>query len=137
MGKRQGRLRTRWPAAQPPSVPVDILFTHAGTSAGDLDACRTDHTPRTQAHVDRGYATVSFEIAGTSDCPAAPNDPESPDRLMSSVLDWVAASAPKHGFDAGKSLPGASAPAATTHSAYSELSRISVAARLDHSCSGL
>ena len=116
----------------PPSVPIDIPFTHADTTAGDLDAgigaylrlpgqkpadgwpvllfiCgldayRTDHTPRTQAHVDRGYATISFEIPGTGDCPAAPNDPASPDRLMSSVLDWVAASASEYGFDPGRIL---------------------------------
>jgi len=117
----------------PPSVPVDIPFTHADPSAGDLgtaipaylrlprgeqpaggwpvllficglDAYRTDHTPRTQAHVDRGYATISFEIPGTGDCPAAPGDPAAPDRLMSSVLDWVAASAPEHGFNPGKIL---------------------------------
>jgi acetyl esterase/lipase len=117
----------------PPSVPVDIPFTHAVTSAGDLDAgipaylrlprgqkpaegwpvllfiCgldayRTDHTSRTQIHADRGYATVSFEIPGTGDCPAAPNDPASPDRLMSSVLDWVAANASEYGFNPGKIL---------------------------------
>ena len=117
----------------PPSVPIDIPFTHADTTAGDLDAgiaaylrlpqgqkpadgwpvllfiCgldayRTDHTPRTQAHVDRGYATISFEIPGTGDCPAAPNDPASPDRLMSSVLDWVAASASEYGFNPEKIL---------------------------------
>ncbi|HEY3956152.1 MAG TPA: Scr1 family TA system antitoxin-like transcriptional regulator [Streptosporangiaceae bacterium] len=116
----------------PPSVPVGIPFTH-DTSAGDrdaaiaaylrlppgpkpaggwpvllficgLDAYRTDHTPRTRAHVDRGYATVSFEIPGTGDCPAAPDDPASPDRLMSSVLDWVAASAAEYGFAPGKIL---------------------------------
>lgn len=29
------------------------------------------------------------DIPGTADSPAAPNDPESPDRLWSSVLDWV------------------------------------------------
>jgi hypothetical protein len=112
----------------PPSVPVDIPFTHADTSAGDLDvpipaylrrpqgsqpaegwpvllficgldAYRTDHTPRTQHHVDHGYATLSFEIPGTGDCPAAPDDPTSPDRLMSSVLDWVVANAPACEFD--------------------------------------
>ena len=112
----------------PPSVPVDIPFVHSDTSAGDLDvaiqaylrtptrptpddgwpvllficgldAYRTDHTPRTQAHVEHGYATLSFEIPGTGDCPAAPNDPASPDRLMSSVIDWVVANASTHGFD--------------------------------------
>lgn len=117
----------------PPSIPVDIPFTHADNAAGDLDtaipaylrlpqgpepedgwpvllficgldAYRTDHTPRTQAHVDRGYATVSFEIPGTGDCPAAPGDPASPDRLMSSVLDWVAASASQYSFDLAEVL---------------------------------
>ena len=115
----------------PPSVPVELPFVHADQSAGDsdapiqaylrlpvgerpkdgwpvllfvcgLDAYRTDHTPRTQAHVDRGFATLSFEIPGTGDCPAAPNDPASPDRLMSSVLDWVAATGRTYGFDPSK-----------------------------------
>ena len=115
----------------PPSVPVELPFVHADQSAGDsdapiqaylrlpagerpkdgwpvllfvcgLDAYRTDHTPRTQAHVDRGFATLSFEIPGTGDCPAAPNDPASPDRLMSSVLDWVAANGRTYGFDLTK-----------------------------------
>ena len=67
-----------------------------------LDAYRTDHTPRTQEHVDRGFATISFEIPGTADCPAAPNDPTSPDRLMSSILDWVASNATAYSFDASK-----------------------------------
>lgn len=113
----------------PPSIPIDIPFIHADTSAGDLDAdiaaymrlprgprpaggwpvllyvCgldayRTDHTPRIQAHVERGYATVSFEIPGTGDCPAAPNDPASADRLLGSILDWVAAT--EHGFNSGR-----------------------------------
>ena len=115
----------------PPSVPVTIPFAHADPAIGDeatvipallrlpkgekpqagwpvllficgLDAYRTDHTPRTQQHVDRGFATLSFEIPGTGDCPAAPGDPTSPDRLMSSVLDWVAGSADHYGFDTDK-----------------------------------
>ena len=115
----------------PPSVPVAIPFTTVDTAAGDrdtpiqanlrlpkgekpeagwpvllficgLDAYKTDHTPRTQIHVDHGFATLSFEIPGTGDCPAAPNDPTSPDRLMSSVLDWVAASVSQYGFDLTK-----------------------------------
>ena len=117
----------------PPSVAVEIPFTHADTSAGDLDvpisaylrlptgersqngwpvllficgldAYRTDHTPRTQQHVDHGCATLSFEIPGTGDCPAAPNDPTSPDRLMSSILDWVVANAPQYAFDTTRIL---------------------------------
>ncbi len=113
----------------PPSVAVEIPFSHADVPAGDvdtpiqaylrvpegakpkdgwpvllficgLDAYKTDHTPRTQIHADRGFATLSFEIPGTGDCPAAPDDPSSPDRLMSSVLDWVVARGTEYGFDA-------------------------------------
>ena len=115
----------------PPSAAVDIPFQHADVSAGDadlpiqaylrmpvtekpaagwpvvlficgLDAYKTDHTPRTQIHVDRGFATLSFEIPGTGDCPAACNDPSSPDRLMSSVLDWVVANRAAYAFDTTK-----------------------------------
>ena len=115
----------------PPSVPVDIPFTRADETAGDrqvpiqaylrmpagekpekgwpvllficgLDAYKTDHTARTQLHVTRGFATLSFEIPGTGDCPAAPNDPASPDRLMSSVLDWVDAHAASYGLDTSR-----------------------------------
>ncbi len=115
----------------PPSISVSLRFTHADAGPGDedrpieaylrlpkgerptkgwpvllficgLDAYRTDHTPRTQKHVDHGFATLSFEIPGTGDCPAAPSDPMSPDRLMSSVLDWVAANASSYGFDTQK-----------------------------------
>lgn len=115
----------------PPSVPTEIPFAHADTAAADLDqpipaylrvpngntpqngwpvllficgldAYRTDHTPRTQAHVDHGFATLSFEIPGTGDCPASPNDPTSPDRLMSSVLDWVVANASTYQLDPTK-----------------------------------
>ncbi len=115
----------------PPSAPVYIPFTHADVAAGDqnvpiqsylrlpagekpkngwpvvlficgLDAYKTDHTPRTQLHVDHGFAALSFEIPGTGDCPAAPNDPTSPDRLMSSILDWVEVSREKYGFDVSR-----------------------------------
>ena len=123
--ERGGRL------LDPPSVPVSIPFPHADTSAGDvdepiqaylrvptgapppngwpvllficgLDAYRTDHTPRTQAHIEHGCATLSFEIPGTGDCPAAPHDPTAPDRLMSSILDWVTAHASTYQFDHSK-----------------------------------
>ena len=117
----------------PPSVAVDVPFKHVNVSSGDtdvpiqaflrmpkgekpkdgwpvllficgLDAYKTDHTPRTQQHVDHGFATLSFEIPGTGDCPAAPNDPTSPDRLMSSVLDWVVDHAAEYGFNTGRVL---------------------------------
>ena len=117
----------------PPSVSVEIPFSAANEAAGDrntaiqaylrmpqgekpkdgwpvllficgLDAYRTDHTPRTQAHVDHGFATLSFEIPGTGDCPAASNDPASADRLMSSIFEWVMANSTHYGFDLTKIL---------------------------------
>ena len=115
----------------PPNVAIDIPFTHADQRLGDaimpiqaylrvpteerpekgwpvllficgLDAYKTDHTPRTQAHVDRGFATISFEIPGTGDCPAAPNDPISSDRLMSSIFDWLDVTAEQYSFNREK-----------------------------------
>ena len=116
------------PLIDPPSGSVAIPFIHADTSAGDrdvaiqaylrlpkgdkpeagwplllficgLDSYKTDNKLRTDQHLARGFATLVFEIPGTGDCPAAPNDPTAPDRLMSSVLDWVDANASEHGFD--------------------------------------
>jgi hypothetical protein len=112
----------------PPSVAIDIPFTTAEPSAGDsgttipayrrvprgsppddgwpvllficgLDAYKTDNTKRIQQHIDQGLATVMFEIPGTGDCPAAPGDPTSPDRLMTSALDWVTTNASRHALD--------------------------------------
>jgi hypothetical protein len=113
----------------PPIVALDIPFTAADPAAGDLDspiaaylrvpggeppaagwpvvlficgldAYRTDNTKRLQQHVDRGFATLVFEIPGTGDCPAAPGDPTSPDRLLTSILHWVADNASMHLLDA-------------------------------------
>ena len=53
-------------------------------------------------HTDAGFATLSLEIPGTGDCPAARNDPESPDRLWSSVLDWICDNNTSFGFDKSK-----------------------------------
>ena len=36
-----------------------------------------------------GWAYVAVEIPGTGDSPALKNDPNSPDRTWSSVLDWI------------------------------------------------
>ncbi|CRG89168.1 Protein ycf2 [Talaromyces islandicus] len=105
------------PYLDPINTEVTIPHTNADASAGDgntiraylrlpphasakekvpvvlficgLDAYRTDHTSRTSEHVRRGFACLSTEIPGTGDCPAAKDDPTSPDRLWSSVLDWI------------------------------------------------
>jgi hypothetical protein len=112
----------------PPSVAIDIPFSAAEPAAGDrgtvipvyvrippgpppddgwpvllficgLDAYKTDNTKRIQQHIDQGLATVMFEIPGTGDCPAAPGDPTSPERLVTSVLDWVSANASTYALD--------------------------------------
>ena len=111
----------------PPNQEVMISFKHADIAAGDektdipaclrvpngdkpargwpvllficgLDAYRTDHTNRTDMHTDAGFATLSVEIPGTGDCPATRNDPESTDRLWSSVLDWISVKKDEFGF---------------------------------------
>ena len=54
-----------------------------------LDGFRTEFSPGSTVSVARGWACVAVEVPGTADCPALPDDPESPDRLFSSILDWV------------------------------------------------
>ncbi|KAJ5908538.1 Heptaketide hydrolyase ayg1 [Penicillium taxi] len=64
-------------------VPVVLLMT-------GLDGYRPDNSQRTHEIINRGWATVVVEIPGTADSPADPADPESADRLWSSVLDYIA-----------------------------------------------
>lgn len=64
-------------------VPVVLLMT-------GLDGYRPDNSQRTHEIINRGWATVICEIPGTADSPADPADPESPDRLWNSVLDYMA-----------------------------------------------
>ena len=56
-----------------------------------LDGYRTEFTPASTAWTSRGWAAVAVEIPGTGDCPALKQDPKSPDRLWSSLLDWLVA----------------------------------------------
>ncbi|KAJ6013214.1 hypothetical protein N7540_007805 [Penicillium herquei] len=121
------------PYMDPPNQQIAIPHTHHDPSTGDkdtiysylrvpsktekpesgwpvilficgLDAYRTDHTVRTQTHVNRGFACLSIEIPGTGDSPAAPGDPLSPDRQWSSVLDWIESPSGgrQYGLDANK-----------------------------------
>lgn len=46
-------------------------------------------THASSSHLARGWGTIGVEIPGTGDCPAARQDPASPDRLWSSLLDWM------------------------------------------------
>lgn len=54
-----------------------------------LDAHRLEHTMPSSHHIANGWASVAIEIPGTGDCPADSSDPTSPERLWSSVLDWM------------------------------------------------
>ncbi|KAK3354478.1 Alpha/Beta hydrolase protein [Neurospora tetraspora] len=62
--------------------PTVILMT-------GLDGYRPDNTVRCNEFLARGWAVVVVEIPGTADCPADPTDPESPDRLWESLLQWM------------------------------------------------
>ncbi|AEO64969.1 uncharacterized protein THITE_2142739 [Thermothielavioides terrestris NRRL 8126] len=63
-------------------APVVVLMT-------GLDGYRPDNTARCEECLRRGWATVVVEIPGTADCPADSADPESPDRLWSSLFEWM------------------------------------------------
>lgn len=63
-------------------VPAVLLLT-------GLDGYRPDNTVRCNEFLARGWAAIVAEIPGTADCPADSADPASPDRLWSSVLDWM------------------------------------------------
>ncbi|KAH7358647.1 Alpha/Beta hydrolase protein [Plectosphaerella cucumerina] len=89
----QGRDRSQIPVyvrvpastrEQGTKCPVVLLFT-------GLDGYRPDNTVRCDEFLARGWGSVVVEIPGTADCPADPADPKSPDRLWSSVLDWMEA----------------------------------------------
>jgi alpha-beta hydrolase superfamily lysophospholipase len=59
-----------------------ILFT-------GLDGYRPDNTVRCEEFLARNWASVVVEIPGTADCPADPADPDAPERLWDSLLEWM------------------------------------------------
>jgi dienelactone hydrolase len=63
-------------------VPTVIIFT-------GLDGYRTELAVWMEGWRQIGVATIVLEIPGTGDCPAKASDPTSPDRLYSSLFDWV------------------------------------------------
>ncbi|KAK4102803.1 alpha/beta-hydrolase [Parathielavia hyrcaniae] len=62
--------------------PVVVLMT-------GLDGYRPDNTQRCDEFLKRGWGSVVVEIPGTADSPADSADPDSPDRLWSSLLEWM------------------------------------------------
>lgn len=71
-------------ASESKPVPTVIIFT-------GLDGYRTELAVWMEGWRRIGVATIVLEIPGTGDCPANPSDPTSPDRLYSSLFDWVGA----------------------------------------------
>jgi pimeloyl-ACP methyl ester carboxylesterase len=79
-------LSYRYPSRKTGSGPVPVILCISG-----LDGFRIDFPGRcTNFFNSQGWAIVGAEIPGCGDCPAAKMDAESPDRLWSSVLDWIA-----------------------------------------------
>lgn len=74
----------RFPSHASPSTPVPCIIQIFG-----LDGYRTEMTHASTMNLRRGWATVGVEIPGTGDSPALKHDPDSPDRLWTSLLDWI------------------------------------------------
>ena len=69
----------------PGSGPFPTILLITG-----LDGHRPDNTERTDEFLQRGWASVICDIPGTTvDCPANKRDALSPDRLFSSILEWI------------------------------------------------
>lgn len=74
----------RLPAHASVTNPVPCIIQIFG-----LDGYRTEMTHESTKHLARGWGSIGVEIPGTGDCPASRIDPTSPDRLWSSLLDWM------------------------------------------------
>lgn len=72
------------PPATSPGQPAPLVIILTG-----LDGYRTELAVWIEGWSQKGIAVLLLEIPGTGDSPAAPSDPTSPDRLFSSLLDWV------------------------------------------------
>ncbi|KAI1094194.1 yellowish-green 1-like protein [Rostrohypoxylon terebratum] len=73
-------------------APLVIIFS-------GLDGYRTEFAVFTTGFAQLGCATLIVEIPGTGDNPGAPGDPASPDRVWSSLFEWVAK---QDGIDQGR-----------------------------------
>lgn len=78
-------LYVRLPKGASKSNPCPAVLLMTG-----LDGHRPDNTTRSDEFLARGWASVIADIPGTADCPADRRDPQSADRLWTSVLDWMA-----------------------------------------------
>lgn len=72
------------PAGASKESPVPVVFIITG-----LDGYRTELAVWMEGWRQKDVGTVVVEIPGTGDSPAKIDDPTSPDRLWSSMLDWI------------------------------------------------
>lgn len=72
------------PATATTSSPAPLVIIYCG-----LDGYRTELSTWIEGFSRNGVAVLVLEIPGTGDSPAMSNDPLSPDRQNSSLLDWV------------------------------------------------
>ncbi|KAI0427220.1 Alpha/Beta hydrolase protein [Xylaria sp. FL1042] len=72
------------PAHATPDSPVPLVIIFTG-----LDGYRTELAVWKDGWASLGVSLLVVEIPGTGDNPGAPLDPESPDRVWSSMFDWV------------------------------------------------
>jgi dipeptidyl aminopeptidase/acylaminoacyl peptidase len=77
-------LYIRLPKGATKDSPVPAVLLMCG-----LDGHRPDNTVRSDEFLKRGWASVIVDIPGTADCPADRRDATSPDRLWTSILDWM------------------------------------------------
>ncbi|EXJ93961.1 hypothetical protein A1O1_02354 [Capronia coronata CBS 617.96] len=79
-------------------VPVNFLLPPNASEANPvpcvmiitgLDGYRTELAVWQPGWLSKGVASIVVEIPGTGDSPALKQDPTSPDRQWSSVLDWI------------------------------------------------
>tara|TARA_R110002003_G_scaffold189_1_gene14701 strand:- start:26568 stop:27830 length:1263 start_codon:yes stop_codon:yes gene_type:complete len=82
------------PSSASPTTPVPTVIIFTG-----LDGYRTELAVWMEGWRQVGVATIVLEIPGTGDCPATPGDETSPDRLYSSLFDWIDA---QEVLDSGK-----------------------------------
>ncbi|WPH00357.1 Hypothetical protein R9X50_00318400 [Acrodontium crateriforme] len=81
---REIPLYVRIPAHASKTKPCPSVILMCG-----LDGHRPDNTVRSNEFLARGWASIIVDIPGTADCPADRRDPTSPERLWTSILDWM------------------------------------------------
>ncbi|KAE9969432.1 hypothetical protein EG328_005031 [Venturia inaequalis] len=77
-------LYVRTPVAATKDKPAPIILLITG-----LDGHRPDNSERTDDFIKRGWVTVICDIPGVADCPSNKRDPLAPERLFTTILDYI------------------------------------------------